>query len=251
MFSKLIWQTDRMLYEDLIFRLEQVPSDNWYGQAFFRLFKRKRIVDKYQEFFLRHEDFHPKNIFELGIFDGGSIAFWFELFKPNKHIAIDYLDRQDSRYFEEYIQSRGLTDKIKTYWKTNQSDKDNLRKIVSTEFTDPLDLVIDDASHMYLPTRASFETLFPLVKPRGLYIIEDWAWGHWPAYIADEHPWSKIESPTNLITKIIEAAGTSVSLITNITITKGFVVVERGEEIIPDPTSFDIDNYIIKRPNII
>jgi len=240
-----------MLYDGLVFRLEQVRTGDWTGNEFFRFFKRKKIVDKYEEFFQRHPDFHPENIFELGIFDGGSVAFWFELFKPDKHIAIDLLDRQDSTYFENYVTSRGLKEKIKTFWKTDQSDKENLRRIALANFTEPLDLVIDDASHMYEPTRASFEVLFPMLRPGGLYVIEDWAWGHWPAYIAAEHPWSVLESPAKLITKLMDAAGTSISLISNLTITKGFVVAERGDEIIADATSFNIDDYIVRRQDIV
>jgi hypothetical protein len=51
---------------------------------------------------------------------------------------------------------------------------------VAHEFSAPLDLVIDDASHIYGPTKASFQALFPLLRPGGLYLIEDWAWAHWP-----------------------------------------------------------------------
>ena len=40
----------------------------------------------------------------------------------------------------------------------------------------PLDLVMDDASHLGPQTRASFETLFPRLRAGGLYIIEDWSW---------------------------------------------------------------------------
>ena len=38
--------------------------------------------------------------------------------------------------------------------------------------------MIDDASHLYEPSLASFETLFPLLRPGGTYIIEDWKWEH-------------------------------------------------------------------------
>ena len=33
-------------------------------------------------------------IFELGILDGGSTAFWFEYFQPGKMVAIDRLDQR-------------------------------------------------------------------------------------------------------------------------------------------------------------
>jgi predicted methyltransferase len=35
-----------------------------------------------------------------------------------------------------------------------------------------LDLVVDDTSHLG-PTRASFNTLFPRLRPGGVYVIED------------------------------------------------------------------------------
>jgi hypothetical protein len=36
-----------------------------------------------------------------------------------------------------------------------------------------LDLVLDDCSHLYEPTRASFNEPFPRLRPRGAYVIED------------------------------------------------------------------------------
>ena len=34
--------------------------------------------------------------------------------------------------------------------------------------------MIDDASHLLMPTERSFDALFPRVRPGGAYIIEDW-----------------------------------------------------------------------------
>ena len=54
-----------------------------------------------------------------------------------------------------------------------------MREILDHEFVDEsIDLVIDDASHLYVETKASFEELFPRLRPGGLFIIEDWASGH-------------------------------------------------------------------------
>ena len=60
---------------------------------------------------------------------------------------------------------------------------------------------------MYALTKKSFEALFPLLRPGGLYIIEDWAWGHWQAFQALDHPWSYEVPLTKLIFEIVAAIG--------------------------------------------
>ena len=59
----------------------------------------------------------------------------------------------------------------------DQSDRGHLAKIADEAFGDaPLDLVVDDCSHQYEATRASFNELFPRLRAGGLYTIEDWDW---------------------------------------------------------------------------
>ncbi len=54
-----------------------------------------------------------------------------------------------------------------------------VRQIIDDEFgSEPLDLVTDDASHLLDLTRISFETLFPRIRPGGVFIIEDWNCDH-------------------------------------------------------------------------
>ena len=87
------------------------------------------------------------------------MAFWFEYFKPQKHIGVDIQRKQDSQYFRQYVAQRGLQDRLKLCWETDQANAGQIRDIVKREFQGPLDLVIDDASHMYNLTKASFEIL--------------------------------------------------------------------------------------------
>ena len=62
-----------------------------------------------------------------------------------------------------------------------------------------LDLVVDDASHTYEETKASFEILFPLLQPGGIYLIEDWSWAHTPHYQAPDARFSKRHALSNLL----------------------------------------------------
>jgi SAM-dependent methyltransferase len=243
--EKLIWQKDRVILNDLVFRLEQSKDNNWeLGEECFVLYKPKDLIDQYERFFSTHQEFNPHNVVELGMWEGGSVAFWFEIFKPEKHIAIDLQPRTDSLYFQEYVRDRGLHNRLKTYWHTNQADSLRLKEIVQHEFNEqPLDLVMDDASHYYELTKISFETLFPLIRPGGFYIIEDWAWWHWQGL---ENYYSEATPLSKLIFELVEAAGTSKDIIKNIVIYQSIVIVERGDVIIQELDDFKLDNYIYR-----
>jgi SAM-dependent methyltransferase len=237
-----------MLLDDLVFRLEHYRSDSWeLGDECFRFLKIKALADQYERFWALKSEFRPSNIFELGIWDGGSLAFWTEMFHQRKLVGVDIAAREDSAYFTRYKESRALADSIATYWSTDQADKDRLRTIVEFEFDGPLDLVIDDCSHFYEPTRASFEALYPLLRPGGLYVVEDWAWTHWPEFQAPTHGWASQSGLTPLVCDLVEAAGTSSEFISSLWIYGGFAVVERG----PDPTiaqrDLNLDERISRR----
>jgi hypothetical protein len=248
MFDRLIWKPDRMLLDDLVFRLEHYRSDAWDGgDDHFLFYKTKELVDQYKLFFEHYSTKHVTRLFELGVFDGGSTVFWNELLRPSKHVAIDIIERADSAYFRRYVESRALRERIKTFWGTDQSDKVRLRALVASEFDGSLDMVIDDASHMYGPTRASFEALFPYCVPGSLYIIEDWAWGHWAGFITPDHPWASQEVMTRLVTELIEAAGTSSLLISSVVVYQGFVAIERGPLQFQNPAEFDLEHHILRR----
>jgi hypothetical protein len=247
-FDQMIWLPDRMLLDGLVFRLEHFQNENWeLGTSCFRFYKTRRLMEEFGRFFAMRPSFQPRNFFELGIWHGGSIAMWYEWLKPHKHVAVDLVDPRPSAYFDGYLASRQLQDRIKLYWRTNQADAPRLREIVANEFDAPLDLVIDDASHLYQPTKASFETLFPLLCAGGLYIIEDWAWSHWPGWQAADHQWAGQPALTKLVLELVEAVGTHASCVESISIYPGFVVVERGSSKNFAPNAFKVQNCILRR----
>jgi predicted O-methyltransferase YrrM len=117
-------------------------------------------------------------IFELGIAEGGSTALMALDATPAKLVAID-LEEQPLPALDELIAARGLDESVRPHWGVDQSDHELLAKIVDDEFGgEALDVVIDDCSHQLLPTRRSFEALFPRLRPGGRYIIEDWNADH-------------------------------------------------------------------------
>jgi hypothetical protein len=238
-----------MLLDDLVFRLEHYRDDSWeLGDECFPFYKIKPLVDQYAEFWSLHGSFVPANLFELGMWDGGSVAFWSEVFHPRKHVAIDRADREDSAYFRCYKENHGRQASISTHWRTDQADKQRLQEIVAAEFDGLLDLVIDDCSHLYAPTRVSFEALFPLIRPGGMYVIEDWAWSHWEEFQAPKHEWANEAPLTALVFELVEAAGTSAAAIASLAVYEGFAVVQRGAASEIAVQTFNLEDHIVRRP---
>jgi predicted O-methyltransferase YrrM len=245
--DKLVWQKDRMLLNDLVFRLQHYKDDETWdlGDNCFIFFKIRQLIEQYRSFWSQRVQFAPQNILELGMWDGGSLAFWYECFHPERIVGIDFLQKENSAYFQHYLHQYNLHKTVKTYWGINQTDALQLQQIVENDFSENLDLVIDDASHQYAETKRSFEILFPRLRPGGLYIIEDWAWAYWGAY---HTMWDPRQALTQLVFELVEATGSSKELIPNISVFEGFVAIERGTIQASDLQDFHLENFITRAP---
>jgi hypothetical protein len=110
---------------------------------------------------------------EIGVREGGSTALMALAGRPSKLVAIELADHAPA--LTDLIEARDLP--VRTYFGVDQGDRQRLTEILDNEFDGPIDLVVDDASHLYRPTLASFETIFPRLRPgHGVYVIEDWRW---------------------------------------------------------------------------
>ena len=240
-FNILTWQKDRLLIGDLLFRLElsfDKEEPCWAGNDFFKLFKPKELVEQYEHVFSLFDFQTPKNIFEIGMYDGGSLALWNELFKPDKLVGIDIQNRDDSIYFTEYSKKEQLSGRLKPLWGVDQSDRETVKRIARENFESTIDLIIDDACHYYKESKISFETLFPLLSPGGLYVIEDWQWAHWKEFQNHDYFQGK-QALTNLIADIIALTGSALPYSPKrIQINSRMVAIERGNE--PAPPSFSL-----------
>lgn len=154
----------RMLFGSNLRALVQVYSADkwdWYPEHYethFRSIRRRKM-----------------NILEIGIggYDrpeqgGGSLRMWRTYF-PNSHIfGIDIHDK--SPHNER---------RIKTF-QGSQIDPDLLETVVSE--IGPIDIVIDDGSHVNEHVLYTFRYLFPHLSPFGMYVIEDLQTSYWCAY---------------------------------------------------------------------
>src|SRR5678816_4221115 len=118
----MIWLNDRVLFNDLVFRLEHYKNDDWeLGDDCFMFYKVKGLIDDYERF-LASRQFKCRRFLELGMWEGGSLVFWYELLRTEKIVGIDLRQWAESSYFHRYIGQHGLQDTVKSYWQVNQAD---------------------------------------------------------------------------------------------------------------------------------
>ena len=228
------------------------------------ILKPAALVARYVELC---KDFRRGAIVELGIKAGGSTALISLLAQPRKLVACD-LNEEPAPALTEFIDAHGASAEVRPFYGINQSDRLRLGEIVDAEFPGQrLDLVIDDASHLYDETKASFEVLYPRLRPGGVFIIEDWAADRWravliaammkdhssPQFAERERQFAdaiakreKGLGPTplhRLYLELVQVCARSSDVVSEITINKHWVVVRRGPAEL-DSTTFRIaDHY--------
>lgn len=136
----------------------------------------------YEQKFSQIKD-QPVRLLELGVAKGGSLEVWRDYFPQGTIVGLDQSPppmRDPSGRIHQY---QGL-----------QQDIALLDEIGKNHAPEGFDIIIDDASHIAEYSRISFwHLLAHHLKPRGLYIIEDWGtgyWNYWPdgaAYNGTNH----------------------------------------------------------------
>jgi len=105
----------------------------------------------------------PIKYLEIGIFNGGSIKAFKEVFeKSNCILGLD-IDKRCKEY--EDIHNNIFVEI------GDATDNDFIKTI--TEKYGTFDVILDDGSHVNKDVIKSFELLFPLLNDNGLYIVED------------------------------------------------------------------------------
>jgi predicted O-methyltransferase YrrM len=231
---QLQWNdTDSLRVGDTEFFLSIDPSTYSVSSTVdrFVLLKAKGQID----FLARHAPTDVKNIVDIGICKGGSIVLYQELFSPKRIVGLDLKSgREDA--LDKYIIQRSLGETIRLYYETDQADRELLSTIMSENFgEDPLDLVIDDASHLYEPTKASFNLLFPRLRPGGVYVIEDWGWAHWDDayYQSAAHEFAHEQTAlSKLILELVMVSASRPAMISEVHMRPAIAYLVRGNSVI-------------------
>ena len=99
------------------------------------------------------------SLLEIG-FDGGASLLAYAEYFP--HAKITGLDIEDNRLAQ-----------VKTHPRIQTVIGDATQDSIVSSFQEAYDIIIEDASHMLFHQVQHFHDYSPLVKPGGLYIIED------------------------------------------------------------------------------
>ena len=160
-----------------------------------------------------------RNILEFGILEGGSAVLFALLLQTEKFVGIDIEEWAPG--VEPYLEGKN----IKFHFGVSQSDERRVREIIQREFQGPLDLIIDDASHLYGNTKRSFEVAFPHLRPGGLYVIEDWGWAHWRDY---QH-FRGLPAMSMLIFELVMLCASSPQIIADVRIFPSFAFIRKSQ----------------------
>jgi cephalosporin hydroxylase len=222
------------------------------------ILKDSRLLRQYLDFLAPHR---TDNIFEFGVWQGGSPLFYGLATDARKVVALDHLhkgprppeaDHDDvlaraykNPALDEIIAQRGLGDRVKLHFSVSQDDRAAVTEIMDREFgEEAIDLVIDDASHYYQHSRKSFEIVFPRLREGGLYIIEDWQWAHSPHYQSGG-TFEGRPALTNFIFELLIAYGSHPDLFWNIVVRDWFIALQKGSKPLPD--DFNLDDLLRMR----
>ena len=171
----LSWSDDaKFILDGTTFRLDVFASVRSRPDRFI-LAKPRWLVQEYVDL---APQFTGGRIVELGIAQGGSAAFFAHLLSPCSLLVVDIAEEPVAA-LAEFIATRGYSDTVHAEYGVDQSDRGKLATLLARDLgTGPLDLVVDDASHLLGPTVASFAALFPRLRPGGVFVLEDWSQGH-------------------------------------------------------------------------
>lgn len=149
----------------------------------------------YERHFAPYRD-RPVRVLEIGIggFDddlgGSSLKMWKRYFPRGTVFGLDLYDKT------------ALTEPRLTALVGDQNDPEYLTAMAREH--GPFDLVIDDGSHVNEHVRTSFRTLFPYVRPGGLYVIEDLQTAYFPDFGGSTGGVSRPDTSLGLVKGLID-----------------------------------------------
>ena len=134
------------------------------------------LMDKWQHYFPLYERHlapyrgRPVVMVEIGVYHGGSLAYFRDFLGPEARIVgVDINPRCAA------LAGDGIEIRI-----GSQEDRGFLRALAAS--LPPIDILLDDGGHTMRQQRVTFQELFPHVAPEGVYLCEDLHTAYWPEF---------------------------------------------------------------------
>jgi hypothetical protein len=194
------WNLDALA---VLWGTDKAPGHHGYTRYYARHLRRRSV----------------RCVLEIGIGEnqdpdrgGNSLLMWRSYF-PNA--TIYGLDIHEKRLDEPRI----------IPLQADQSDQASIERAVAD--CPPFDLIVDDGSHVASHISTSFETLFPKIKPGGLYAIEDLVF----AYLHDYGggPPGTLGTGVDLTKSLLDHVNVGPRPIAAVHAYPGLALIERGE----------------------
>jgi hypothetical protein len=186
---------------------------------------------------------------EFGLYHGGNLVLLDALYGLDTAVGID--ERTEMPALGEYIEGRGAKDRIFPYLGTDQCESTAVTAILERHFPErDADLIIDDASHLYESSKATFELSFEYLRPGGVYIIEDWGWAHWAGDFQTKDYFSGVPL-SKLVMELIMCQATTPLLFDRIHVDFHHVAIFKGERCMEGNNNMNINNFYITKRDII
>ena len=123
--------------------------------------------------------FSVHRVVEIGVFFGSSVLMWRDYFNQAKIIGLDhFIGLQGNKHtFEnstKFLEDmKANPDPRIELHQVDQSVDDELVNFVRGQVHGVIDIIIDDGSHLMKDQQVTFQRLFSLLRPGGIYVIED------------------------------------------------------------------------------
>lgn len=137
----------------------------------------------------------PIKFLELGVFYGASLKMWRDYFPNGQIHGLDWFKglNGNGRWFpdaKKFLDEQKISPERITLYQVDQGSRPHMEEFAEQmmEAGIQFDYILDDGSHLMRDQQMAIGILFKLVRPGGMFIMEDIQSSTHPEYYADIRP---------------------------------------------------------------
>ncbi|MCC5952288.1 MAG: hypothetical protein JJU45_09360 [Acidimicrobiia bacterium] len=113
-------------------------------------------------------------VVSLGVVDWGTTVLTTRYGAVRHHVALEAApDRQSE--LDQYVSEHQLEPVLRPHFGVDLTDRSKLQDLLYEELgSDLIDLVVDEQTQAQFDLQASFDAIFPLMRPGGRYVLQQW-----------------------------------------------------------------------------